>query len=166
MLGVFAVFALLLAAVGLYGLMSHLVTQSTHDIGVLMALGHGRELSSGWWCGRGCSWRGLESRWLVGAAALTRVMTSLLWGGQYDRRIDLRDRAGAPGAVGVCRDHHSGVEGNSSRSDGRVKRRIARVSRFCSFRYISALRSQSKSSDLSAHRNVRQACTVRRRKLR
>jgi len=81
MLGALAVFALLLAAIGLYGVMSHLVTQGTHDIGVLVALGarpgniirlvvrHGMELAG---IGIGVG--------LVGAAALTRVMTSLLFG--------------------------------------------------------------------------------------
>ncbi|MGB6835626.1 MAG: ABC transporter permease, partial [Candidatus Acidiferrum sp.] len=81
MLGAFAVFALLLAAVGLYGVMSHLVTQGTHDIGVLVALGarpgniirlvvrQGMELAG----------IGIVVG-LIGAAALTRVMSSLLFG--------------------------------------------------------------------------------------
>jgi len=81
MLGVFAVFALLLAAVGLYGVMSHLVTQSTHDIGVLVALGArpGNIIRLVVRQGMQLAGAGIAVG-LLGAAALSRVMTSLLFG--------------------------------------------------------------------------------------
>jgi predicted permease len=81
MLGAFAVFALILAAVGVYGVMSYLVTQGTHDIGVRMALGaqrsaivrmvvrHGAELTGA----------GIVLG-LILAILLTRVMAALLFG--------------------------------------------------------------------------------------
>jgi len=81
MLGTFAAFALILAVVGVYGVMSHLVTQGAHDIGVRMALGAERRsillmvLRQGMELTVAGAVLGL-----IGAVALTRVMASLLFG--------------------------------------------------------------------------------------
>ena len=81
MLGAFAVFALLLGAVGLYGVMSHLVMQGTHDIGVLVALGARPANIIGLVLRQGIELAGVGIVvGLAGAAALTRVMASLLFG--------------------------------------------------------------------------------------
>jgi predicted permease len=81
MLAAFASFAMLLAAVGLYGVMSHLVTQSTHDIGVLMTLGARTANIIGLVVRQGMQLAGVGIMvGLVGAAGLTRVMNSLLFG--------------------------------------------------------------------------------------
>jgi predicted permease len=80
MLAAFAAFALLLAAVGLYGVMSYLVTHSTRDIGVLVALGARREniLALVVRQGMQLTLIGILAG-LIGAAALTRVIASLLF---------------------------------------------------------------------------------------
>jgi ABC-type antimicrobial peptide transport system permease subunit len=72
---------LLLAVVGVYGVMSHLVTQGTHDIGVRLALGAQRASIVGMVIRRGMELTGAGLvLGLLGAAALTRVMASLLFG--------------------------------------------------------------------------------------
>jgi predicted permease len=81
MLGAFAVFALLLAAVGLYGVMSRLVMQGTHDIGVHVTLGARPGHIIGLVVRQGMQLVGIGIVvGLVGAAGLTRVMNSLLFG--------------------------------------------------------------------------------------
>jgi putative ABC transport system permease protein len=81
LLGVFATVALVLAAIGLYGVMAYSVTQRTQEIGIRMALGAepGKIMSMIVRHSLVLVIVGVAIG-LLGAWAVTRIMSSLLYG--------------------------------------------------------------------------------------
>ena len=81
LLGGFAIAALLLAALGIYGVTSYVVSQRTREIGIRMALGALRRDVVAEVVRQGMALKivGVVAGWICAAGA-TRVLTSLLYG--------------------------------------------------------------------------------------
>ena len=81
MLGAFAAFAMILGAVGVYGVISYLVQQSTHDLGVRITLGAQRSDILRLVVTHGFKLAGMGIVvGMAGALALTRLLSSMLFG--------------------------------------------------------------------------------------
>ncbi len=81
LLGAFAALALLLASIGIYGVMAYVAGQRTHEIGVRMALGAQRRDVLRLVLGHGARMTLIGiAIGLAGAAGLTRLMSKILYG--------------------------------------------------------------------------------------
>jgi len=102
LLGTFAVLALVLAAIGIYGVMSYTVQQRTNEMGIRLALGAGTGQLLRLVLGHGLLLAGIGlAIGLAASIGLTRLMSSLLFGVKANDIATFACVAGVLAAVAV-----------------------------------------------------------------